>query len=78
MASLVLGVVIISEDDNGGRQVVGNKKIKIKIVYLKRGSRVALLLQVTFILMHFIGLPRILIVAESKEKTWNFLQGDNS
>ena len=56
MASLVLGVVIISEDDNGGRQVVGNKKIKIKRVYLKRGSRVALLLQVTFTLMHFIGL----------------------
>ena len=53
MASLVLGVVIISEDDNGGRQVVGKKK---KIVYLKRGSRVALLLQVTFTLMLFIGL----------------------
>ena len=76
MASLVLGAVIISEDDNGGRQVVGEKKKKK--VYLKRSSRVALLLQVTFILMHFIGLPRILIVAESKEKTWNFLQGDNS
>ena len=75
MASLVLGAVIIPEDDNGGRQVVREKKKK---VYLKRSSRVSLLLQVTFILMHFIGLPRILIVAESKEKTWNFLQGDNS
>ena len=53
MASLVLGVVIISEDDNGGRQVVGKKKKKS---LTEERSRVALLLQVTFTLMHFIGL----------------------
>ena len=36
-----------------------------KKVYLKRSPRVALLLQVTFILMHW-SYPWILLVAESK------------
>ena len=38
-----------------------------KKVYLKRSPRVALLLQVTFILMHYRSYPWILLVAESKE-----------
>ena len=40
---------------------------KKKNVYLKRSPRVALLLQVTFILMHYRSYPWILLVAESKE-----------
>ena len=52
MAYLVLGVVIISKDDNGGR---GQEKKK-KNMYLKRSPCVALLLQVTFTFMHSIGL----------------------
>ena len=52
MAYLVLGVVIISKDDNGGRW----QEKKKKNMYLKRSPRVALLLQVTFTFMHSIGL----------------------
>ena len=49
----------------GGRRE--REKEKKKNVYLKRSPRVALLLQVTFILMHYRSYPWILLVAESKE-----------